>query len=858
MYPHFLEPRCTSCCINQGLCVNSIDWRTTVRVGYNHYIWIDLSLWGSVVGHAKRDNMRDKMRQNPLTPSFGEWLKKRRKQLDLTQAQLGRAVGCSAAAVRKIEAGERRPSRQLAEIFLKVLLVPPAEQDGLLQLARGTLAGTPLFVTLPDLPSSSAGLIGNLPIPLTSLVGRTAEADVVRRMLLNPDVRWVTLLGPPGIGKTRLAIFSAESLSRDFPDGLWFIDLGSLSSPDLVLPSLTRTLAPLDVPHSAGPAELAASLRDRKILLVMDNFEHLAGAAMEIATLLKACRGIKVLATSRTPLQIYGEFVYSVPALDFPVLVKGEIPDNLDNYTAVQLLISRLGLHHPSSSYEVNSLESFGHICEMTQGIPLAIELAAAGLNKTSMEELLNLLEDGHDHAWLRHMSMPALDLPTRQHTLENLVDWSYSLLTADQKKLFCRLSVFSGWFDQEAVEGICIPDGEIIPMSASRLVDGLANASLLEQGKVNGKSCWRMLDFIRIFAHTKLAPREADALKRRRGEYFVAALKASSAESMHARREEIYRMYAVDLIDSMRWALQAKQPSLAWQLADQLRDLWSVRGFIKEGSDALQDLLAIPGGITAEERPGWLEEASDLAWQQHDFTKSLSLAREAVETGRNNNLRKEYPSYLNRLGRILLEQGEITEARRALGECLSLARQDPQVMNPGVPLAQLGEADLFEGCLESADAKCREALSLLTSYEKIFTVMAQTDLAETAIARRDTAMAYHWLVQAGVLAGIHVRRLLVYLCAGAGYLLVSGWDNSKQDTAAAAIYGAIKGLSARTGVPLGPFYRRSILQGTTLLRQRLQPEAWKIAWDVGYHWDRDTALGKARDIIRDSKPNGQ
>ncbi len=265
--------------------------------------------------------------------SFGEWMKRARKELDLSQAELAARVGCAVVTIQKIEQGGRRPSRQIAELLCRHLEIPAEETDRFLKLARASdTAG--LFNYLAVEPSSTP--IGNLPAPLAPFIGRSDDVNSLHKLLQEPNTRLLTLVGPPGVGKTRLSI-EAASRAQAFPDGVWFVALAPLQDSDLVLPTLCHSLGIADV----GLDELIRILRNWSMLVLLDNCEHVLAAMGNVARLLAACARIKVLATSRIPLEIYGETVYRVEPLTLPADSDLSDPVSLVQSDAVAMFVAR-------------------------------------------------------------------------------------------------------------------------------------------------------------------------------------------------------------------------------------------------------------------------------------------------------------------------------------------------------------------------------------------------------------------------------------------------------------------------------------------------------------------------------------
>ena len=246
--------------------------------------------------------------------TFGAWVRLRRRQLDLTQAELGQRAGCSAAAIRKIEADERKPSRQLADLLAQALAIPADEVDAFLQAARGLV-----LESLRVAPASARSAPHNLPTLLTSTVDRAHDLQIVTRLLREEDAHLVTLVGPPGIGKTRLSIHCGNELLDAFADGVWFVDLAEIDRAEFFVSALARSLPTLGLPPSPELPQLLSGLRDRSLLLILDNFEHVVdGAALEAAQILKTCPKVRMLVTSRMPLHVYGEHEYPLPPLSVP------------------------------------------------------------------------------------------------------------------------------------------------------------------------------------------------------------------------------------------------------------------------------------------------------------------------------------------------------------------------------------------------------------------------------------------------------------------------------------------------------------------------------------------------------------
>lgn len=783
-------------------------------------------------GHFYRDKKRDNMTSS--TPAtFGAWVRTRRKRLDLTQAELGKRAGCSEAAIRKIEADERKPSRQLAELLALTLEIPAAEKESFLQFARGVL--------VDEIHLTHKTNAHNLPTLLTSTVNRTNDLARVSKLLRDTSVHLVTFIGPPGIGKTRLSIHCGTELLGDFPDGIWFVDLAEIHKPEFFLSTLARSLPALRLPPSPNLDQLLSSLQDKHLLLILDNFEHIVEqSGLDVAKILKTCPYLKILVTSRVPLHIYGEHEYALQPLSVPPRDGKRDVAELMQFEAVQLFVARIRQHQPRFKITSENTDAITDICVILDGIPLALELAAATLRRMSLDEMVALLRSKD---WVRQIATPARDLPGRQRTLENVIDWSYMLLDEGQKEVFCKLGIFSGWFDADAAAAVC-------KTNSLKILHELTDHSLLEQEVLNGKSCWHMLELIHDYAVSKLTEEQVSGLERLRAEYFSMQMQILGGRRMsQPEREEYYRIHIHNLLASLRWAVEENQTEMGFHLAEFLNGVWGSIGYLGEGFDLIRTLMTLSDGSGPQVRANRLQMASDLAWQLHDFETALAYSKAAVDLGRLHGLKDTHPWYLNRLGRIYIEQEKYAEAKKVLEECLVMASASPEILNPGSPLAQLGEVAFFSGRLDEAKSLLEKSLAMLDSNDMIFIAMAQTDLAEIALAQKDLLQARHWLEQAYEPACQHIRRMLVFLCALAGYHVLVGRDPSTLGKAA-QLYGAMESLGAKSGVNFNSFYRELNQARMQVGREKLSVTEWQAAYETGRGWERDEAIRQAKSLL--------
>ncbi len=401
---------------------------------------------------------------------FGEWLKFRRRELDLTQAELAQRAGCSVPALRKIEAGDRRPSKQLAELLARSLEIPSEEQITFIKVARGELSVERLSVSprtsdhgyrsasIPDLTR------GNLPGMLTPFIGREPELAALSQLLDDPQCRLLTLTGAGGIGKTHLAIEVASRRPDLFPDGSWFVSLAPLRSPEFLIPTIAEALnfrfqdpvKPLD--------QLLGYLREKKALLILDNFEHLLDGVELVTEILKSSPQVKLLVTSRERLKLLSEWVFEIQGLPVPASDQAE---HFEEYSSVGLFLQSARRIQADFVARDEERPWVGRICQLLEGMPLGIELAAAWVGMLTCEEIAREIERN-----VNFLEVPMRDLPERHRSLRATLDHSWNLLRSEEKLVLSRLSVFRGSFQRRSAEAVCGASLEIL--------SSLRNKSLL------------------------------------------------------------------------------------------------------------------------------------------------------------------------------------------------------------------------------------------------------------------------------------------------------------------------------------------------------------------------------------------
>jgi predicted ATPase/DNA-binding XRE family transcriptional regulator len=521
----------------------------------------------------------------PETDQFGEWLRKHRRLLDLTQQELADEVGCARVTLRRIEAGGLRPSRELAKAFLDRFGIPAGEQEEWVRFARG----------LAPLPGESFPLAGsrrtfNLPISPTSFIGREKEKNEIA--FLSERYPLVTILGAAGIGKTRLSLQVAQARADSYPDGAWLVELAPIRDP-LLLPRIVATAIGLrDEPQRPVIDMLCDYLHGKSLLIVLDNCEHLVEACAQLADrIVRTAPDIRILASSREALNIPGEVTYLIPPLEIPEIDPDFSLDTTCEVEAVRLFIDRAAAALPSFHASDENIGSIIRICRHLDGIPLALELAAAKVKVLSVEQLADRLEDRF--RLLTGGSRTSLE---RHQTLRAAIDWSYNLLSPVEQALFRRLSIFSGGWSLTAAESVCGGNGteEVL-----ELLEQLINKSLVFAEELRGEVRYQMLETIRQYAFEKLVQQDEDsALRDRHFEYFLQLAELAAPHLIRDEQlswlEKLDRDYE-NLRAALERSLTRDSPEQALRLCAALGRFWLIRCYWREGAAWLDRALDQP-----------------------------------------------------------------------------------------------------------------------------------------------------------------------------------------------------------------------------------------------------------------------
>lgn len=510
----------------------------------------------------------------------------------------------------------------------------------------------------------------NLPLEPTPLIGRERELESVQKMLLDTGVRVVTLTGPGGMGKTRLGLQVAAEMIEFYKDGAFFIDLAPVRDPALFFSSIAQTLRVKETGGRSLLDTLKDYLRGKQILLLLDNFEQIMKAELQVVQLLTSCSGLKILVTSREPLHVRGEIIFAVPSLSLPERIDRKLPsiEKLTQYEAVRLFIERAKALKQDFSITNSNAPAVAEICVRLEGIPLAIELAAARMVLLTPQAILKRL----DHR-LSLLTVGARDLPARQQTLRATIDWSYELLDEESRLFFRILSVFAGGFTIEAAEAACLGNCDS-NMDVLNGISSLIEKSLLfqEEAKEGEPRCY-MLETLREYGLEGLERSgEADSIKNRHADYFCEiAREAWTCFDGPLIKQCLDRLEADhdNIREALRWCEISKKKETLLTLGSYLWRFWQLRGFLTEGLERLESMSKL-SAVSASLRAAVLLGVGVLARDKGEYDTALKFLTEALRKYENEE-KAEKANIYHELGWTYYRMDRMAKSRRQfmLGE---------------------------------------------------------------------------------------------------------------------------------------------------------------------------------------------
>jgi predicted ATPase/DNA-binding CsgD family transcriptional regulator len=695
--------------------------------------------------------------------------------------------------------------------------------------------------------------------------------------------RLLTLTGVGGSGKTRFALEVARDLIEAYPDGVWLVGLAPLSEEILVPKAVAEALGVPERPQEPITHTLSEVLRDRQLLLVLDNCEHLLeAAALLVDALLDSCPWVRILATSREALGVEGEARWLVPPLSMPERGRTPSSEQLEGYESVRLFVERARRRDPAFSLSPHNALTVAEVCRRLEGIPLAIELAAARAGTLSIEQILERLTDS-----LGLLTGGGRTAVPRQRTLKGTLDWSYNLLSEPERSLFGRLSVFAGGWTLEASEAVGSGEG-VEEREVLDLLSGLVEKSLVvARGNDEGGVRYRLLEPVRQYALERLGESgETEAAKRAHARYFLALAEEAEPELLGPREAEWYERLEEEhdnIRAALSWSLEGANPELGLGLAGAIWWFWQRHGHLSEGLRWLDEGLARGAGTSAITRAkalggiGWLAYGhADLDRVKESATEGLRLSTEARLGSHHRAL------FLELLGIASWQEGDYERATKLAEESINLSREANDMGVLANSLIELGTASVWRvGGQEQARAYYEEALAISRELGSASILRSCLDcLGASHLIQRDPERALPFLEESAALcreAGD--RTLLPLVVNDLGWVALFGGDLDRAEALhkeslalskelggslgtpifleglacdagakgefekAARLFGAAQVLREAWGVPLEPALRPLEEPYLVGARSQLDESTWSAVWEEGRAMSMEAAF---------------
>ena len=796
-------------------------------------------------------------------------LRQYRSAAGFSQEELAERAGLSRRGVSDLERGARRlPHPGTARRLADALALDRVERAALLRAAQAAGAKTDVVGVAEPIKATAAfepitqAVRHNLPVQLSRFIGRETELAELRHLL--SAERLLTLTGAGGVGKTRLAIEVAASEQDKYPGGVWLVDLASLSEPTLVPHAVAAQLGVRAEAQLPLEQTLADFLKFRRVLLVLDNCEHLPDACAAMTQgLLRACPELRVLATSREPLRIPGERTWRVPSLSVPSSADRLLPDELLECESTTLFVDRASAAGGFAPTHQNA-PAVARLCQRLDGIPLAIELAAARTGALSVEQIASRLDDR-----FRLLVSGSRTAPARQQTLQATINWSYDLLTASEKILLCRLSVFAGGWTIEAAEAVCAED-DVEPTDVVNLLARLAEKSLVmtELGS-NGQMRYRLLESMRQYGLERLRAGGHKAMtdvKRRHCAHYRALAEESEAQGMRPAEAEAEAEWLVRLEAeqgnfraALGWSMsEGGDPEVGLELAGRLGLFWYTSGDRFEGRAWLSRALERTAGSSAVDKRDTISRARAIRWAgvlaygQHQYEDGVRLLEQALEMFQRLGDRRGAAGALHHLGTVAQHRADLDHATAFYEAAINAFREEDDVHGLITALAGLGATAGYMGQHDRALALLDESLSLArqTAYERAIAI-ASIWLGKVAHARGDDLRAARAWKEGLTLSRKSGDAWLMAECLEglAASASVDEWAES-----AARLLGVAATLRTGLGSHVHPVDRAAYEQTIARAQVALGRDAFATAWAAG----EAMALDEAVECALVARPRGR
>lgn len=763
-----------------------------------------------------------------LDGGLGTSLRRLRQAAGLTQEELAERSGISARTVSDVERGLRTVVHaDTARRLTSALEVEGEQRRAFEALARGRGAPEPVIP-----------LAGRLPEQPTQLIGRSREVGVIGAVLVRQEVRLLTLTGPGGIGKTRLAVEVARRTKGSFAAGVFFVSLGEVKDASLVVLEMAKALGVVETSGDL-PALMARHLAGRRALVVLDTFEHLLAAAPLLYDLVLHSPVVTFLVTSRSALRLRGEHEFPVPPLELPSDVDGASSEQLLGWPATALFWDRARAVRPDLELDPQAAREVAGICRKLDGLPLAIELAAARVRHLPLSGIREQLDDR-----LRLLVGGPVDLPRRQRAMRDTMAWSHDLLGPGEAKLFRRLAVFSGGWDLEAAKQVC--GGDEVGGALER-VSALVDQSLVLLDPDHPDGRYQMLDVVSEYAAHRLSEAgETEEIRRRHALHFLALSEEAEPNLVREGQEPWFRRLDRErgnLRRGMAWTIEREETILALRYAAALWRYWRQRGELVEGRRWSEAALRVLGEAPASLRAKALGAAAALAWPQGDYLRLAELASEGIELALQSDDPMDLRNAVTFQGFVAMGQGRYEDALASFSRCVDICRAlgsswqlATSHLNLGVALLHLGRPTEADGIFEEARRLYREL------GDAVFTARVVNQRAQCALARHDIEQAEALAREA--LAGFAEHQERQGIAEGLETLAAVAAARSDGDRAA-----TLGGASAALRETIAAARLPDLVIAARMMQaaERAAGERrWRIAWEAGRTMGTEAALAHA------------
>jgi len=692
----------------------------------------------------------------------------------------------------------------------------------------------------------------NLPAPLTSFVGREREIGEVRRLLAG--TRLLTLTGAGGCGKSRLALEVARTRLPDFPGGMWIVELAALSDAGLVPHAAAAALGVTEHAGRTVTDTLAGALGGNTLLLVLDNCEHLLTACADLAgVLLRECPGLHILATSREPLGLPGETIWRVPSLTVPDPLHLPPHHRLAKFEAVRLFVERAAAVRPGFQVTADNAPAIAQVCHRLDGIPLAIELAAARVRALSVEQIAARLDDR-----FRLLTGGSRTALPRHRTLRAAMDWSYDLLAERERGLLARLSVFTGGWTLEAAEGVCAAESA----DASEILDlltSLVDKSLVLVELRGGEARYELLETVRQYGEEHLGDGEtAASIRRRHRDWYLTLAEQASAglDGPHQKTclDRMDREYG-NLRSALEWSRgAAAEVEAGLRLAVHLQRFWEMRAYYAEARAWLDSMIAAGSTATPRLRARALNTAGVLAYRQGDYQRTAALCSSALSLAEQHGDRYAAAQALHFLAHVRQSRGEYDQATEMMERSIKLYEEVNHRRGVANSVDCLGEVARSKGDYERAEILTARAMSL---YGEIGDGRGQSHLLHNLgyiRLHQDRAAEARDLFQESLVRAQDLKSPRDVIMAIAGLAAAS---KNAAPARLARLLGAVGGLLEAAGVHLEPAEQAEFEETTASVRARLDDREFAAARAGGRLMTADDAAAEARGLTTPSGPRG-